>query len=387
MATPKRSRAAVAAPSRRSRAPVTPSLAGADQAAYRRAAAQRTEAAQASEAPAARVRQGAAPATGGRRRAAQGPWGPVMVDVEGYRLTAAERERLQHPLVGGVILFARNYRSPEQLRALTDEIHACRTPSLLVTADQEGGRVQRFREGFTPIPAMRTLGELWDRDVLAACREATRVGEMIGRELRQAGVDLSFTPVLDIDYGHSSVIGNRAFHSDPRVVAMLARCLTHGLLLAGMANCAKHFPGHGFADADSHVAMPVDERNLKEILADDAAPYAWLGQTITAVMPAHVIYPKVDAQPAGFSRRWLKTVLRRQLGFDGLIFSDDLTMEAASVAGDITARATAALKAGCDMVLVCNRPDLADHLLATLKPPANPNLERRLAALRPRSAL
>ena len=318
------------------------------------------------------------------RRSRNLPPGPVVVDVQGLHLTDAERRRLRHPLVGGVILFARNYQSPGQLRALADEIHACRTPPLLVAVDHEGGRVQRFREGFSAIPAMRTLGERWDQDVLAACREATDIGRKMGEELRAVGVDFTFTPVLDLDWGRSSVIGTRAFHSDPRVVAMLARCLTHGLLLAGMANCGKHFPGHGFADADSHVAMPVDERSLDEILADDAAPYAWLGAALTAVMPAHVIYPQVDRKPAGFSKRWLQTILRRRLGFDGLIFSDDLTMEAATVAGGITARATAALKAGCDMVLVCNRPDLADELLASLEPPANPHLQRRLDALRPR---
>ena len=318
------------------------------------------------------------------RRSRNLPPDPVVVDVQGLHLTDAERRRLRHPLVGGVILFARNYQSPGQLRALTDEIHACRTPPLLVSVDHEGGRVQRFREGFSAIPAMRTLGERWDQDVLAACREATDIGRKMGEELRAVGVDFTFAPVLDLDWGRSSVIGTRAFHSDPRVVAMLARCLTHGLLLAGMANCGKHFPGHGFADADSHVAMPVDERSLDEILADDAAPYAWLGAALTAVMPAHVIYPQVDRKPAGFSKRWLQTILRRRLGFDGLIFSDDLTMEAATVAGGITARATAALKAGCDMVLVCNRPDLADELLASLEPPANPHLQRRLDALRPR---
>ena len=318
------------------------------------------------------------------RRSRNLPPGPVVVDIQGLHLTDAERRRLRHPLVGGVILFARNYQSPGQLRALTDEIHACRTPPLLVAVDHEGGRVQRFREGFSAIPAMRTLGERWDQDVLAACREATDIGRKMGEELRAVGVDFTFAPVLDLDWGRSSVIGTRAFHSDPRVVAMLARCLTHGLLLAGMANCGKHFPGHGFADADSHVAMPVDERSLDEILADDAAPYAWLGAALTAVMPAHVIYPQVDRKPAGFSKRWLQTILRRRLGFDGLIFSDDLTMEAATVAGGITARATAALKAGCDMVLVCNRPDLADELLASLEPPANPHLQRRLDALRPR---
>lgn len=324
--------------------------------------------------------------TQSRASASGSPLGPVMVDVAGHSLTAAERRRLRHPLVGGVILFARNYQSPEQLRALTAEIHACRKPSLLIAVDQEGGRVQRFRDGFTAIPPMRTLGELWDQDVLEACRHATEVGRQIGQELRDCGVDLSFTPVLDLDYGHSKVIGNRAFHHDPRVVTMLARCLSHGLLLAGLANCGKHFPGHGFADADSHVAMPRDERSLDEILAADAAPYHWLGDALTAVMPAHVVYPQVDRKPAGFSKRWLQTILRRRLGFDGVVFSDDLVMEAASVAGGITARAEAALKAGCDMVLVCNRPDLADEVLATLQPPANPHLQRRLAALRPRTA-
>ena len=317
-------------------------------------------------------------------RPASMPWGPVIVDVEGHRLTRAERQRLRHPLVGGVILFARNYQSPQQLRVLTDEIHALRRPQLLVAVDHEGGRVQRFREGFSAIPAMRTLGELWDQDVLTACRRATEIGQQMGSELRAAGVDLTFAPVLDLDWGRSGVIGNRALHHDARVVAMLARCVAHGLLLAGMANCGKHFPGHGFADADSHVAMPRDERSLDEILADDAAPYQWLGPALTAVIPAHVVYPQVDRKPAGFSRRWLQTILRRQLGFDGLVFSDDLTMEAATVAGDITARATAALQAGCDMVLVCNRPDLADELLASLQAPANPHLQRRLAALHPR---
>ncbi len=311
------------------------------------------------------------------------PLGPVIVDVEGFALTAAERTRLLHPLVGGLILFARNYQSPAQIKALCAEVRALRNPALLITVDHEGGRVQRFRDGFSRIEPMRALGRLWDEDVLGACQAATEVGFQIGSELRAVGVDLSFTPVLDLDHGPSGVIGDRALHRDPRVVAMLARSLNHGLLLAGMGNCGKHFPGHGYAHADSHVAMAVDERPLATLLADDAAPYRWLGRTLTAVMPAHVIYPAVDAQPAGFSRRWLKTILRGQLGFDGLVFSDDLTMAAASVAGDITARATAALAAGCDMVLVCNRPDLADDVLARLKPPRNPQRARRIVALRP----
>jgi beta-N-acetylhexosaminidase len=309
------------------------------------------------------------------------PHGPVVVDVQGLELDDAERARLLHPLVGGVILFTRNFASRAQVARLCAEIHALRRPRLLVCVDHEGGRVQRFRDGFTSVPPMRELGRLWDSDVLEACRRATEVGRTIGSELREVGVDLSFTPVLDLDWGRSAVIGDRAFHADPRVVAMLARCLSHGLLLAGMANCGKHFPGHGFAEADSHVAMPRDERDLDTLLAHDAAPYRWLGETLLSVMPAHVVYPQVDAQPAGFSRRWLRDILRRRLGFQGLIFSDDLTMEGAAVAGDIVARARAALGAGCDMVLVCNRPDLADRLLAGLEWSAPARFAQRLRAL------
>ena len=311
------------------------------------------------------------------------PFGPVIADVAGLELTDAERVRLRHPLVGGVILFARNYESPAQLADLTREIHALREPPLLVCVDHEGGRVQRFRKGFSSIAPMRELGRLWERDVLGAIREATEVGFLIGSELRAAGVDLSFTPVLDLDHGASGVIGDRAFHGDPRVVTLLAKSLSHGLLLAGLANCGKHFPGHGYAHADSHVAMPQDDRPLAAILAQDAAPYGWLGRSLSAVMPAHVVYPAVDSKPAGFSRKWLQAILRRRLKFDGLIFSDDLTMQAATVAGGIVERASAALTAGCDMVLVCNRPELADELLAGLKAPRNPHLARRLAAVHP----
>lgn len=312
---------------------------------------------------------------------AKQPRGPVVLDVQGTELDAAERERLMHPLVGGVILFARNFESRKQLARLCDEIHALRRPRLLICVDHEGGRVQRFQKGFTRLPPMRELGQLWDRDVLGACRRATEVGQTIGTELREVGVDLSFTPVLDLDWGRSQVIGDRALHADPRVVAMLARCLAHGLLLAGMANCGKHFPGHGWAHADSHVALPTDERDLETLLSADAAPYGWLGDALLSVMPAHVVYPQVDALPAGFSRRWLRDILRRKLGFQGLVFSDDLTMEGASVAGDIVARGRAALAAGCDMVLVCNRPDLADQLLDGLDWSPSPRFARRLKAL------
>ena len=307
--------------------------------------------------------------------------GPVIVDIEGTALTDAERLRLQHPLVGGVIIFARNFESRAQLKQLCKEIRRLRKPRLLICVDHEGGRVQRFLKGFTKIPSMRELGRQWDEDVLGACRRATEIGRTIGEELRAVGVDLSFTPVLDLDWGPSSVIGDRAFHSDPRVVAMLARCLNHGLLLAGMANCGKHFPGHGFAHGDSHFELPIDERELDAILADDAAPYHWLGDTLLSVMPAHVIYPKVDEKPAGFSKRWLQEILRGRLGFKGLIFSDDLTMEGASGAGDIVARACAAFEAGCDMVLVCNRPDLTDELLARLPWSRPKGFDKRLGAL------
>jgi beta-N-acetylhexosaminidase len=297
------------------------------------------------------------------------PPGPVMVDVEGTTLTNHERERLRDPLVGGVILFARNFEDRTQLATLCQEIHDVRSEPLLIAVDHEGGRVQRFRtDGFTAIPAMSVFGEIWEQDSLAALRLATEAGYVLGAELRACGVDLSFTPVLDLDYGVSKVIGNRAFHRDARVVAMLARGLIQGLMLSGMAACGKHFPGHGAVEADSHHEIPVDTRSFDEIMQEDAAPYGWLGDMVLpSVMPAHVIYEKVDAKPAGFSSHWIQKVLRQELGYDGVVFSDDLTMEGATVAGDILARAQAALGAGCDMVLVCNRPDLADDLLARLE--------------------
>jgi beta-N-acetylhexosaminidase len=280
---------------------------------------------------------------------------PVVLDIAGTRLHADDRRRLRHPLTGGLILFARNWESRAQLTALTAEIKAIR-PDVLVCVDHEGGRVQRFRsDGFTHLPAMRVLGELWMRDALAATDAATACGHVLGAELRACGVDLSFTPVLDLDHGGSSVIGDRAFHRDARVATMLAKSLMHGLLLAGMANCGKHFPGHGHVKADSHLALPVDKRSLKAILADDAKPYDWLSTSLASVMPAHVLYPKVDALPAGFSERWLKHILRGDLGFQGAIFSDDLSMEGAKVAGSTLDGALAALHAGCDLVLLCNQ--------------------------------
>ena len=292
---------------------------------------------------------------------------PLIIDIAGTTLTKADRQRLKHPLVGGLILFARNWQDREQLTALCQAIKKIRA-DLLICVDHEGGRVQRFKtDGFTHLPPMRALGEMWMAPPKAkhhagpmdATNAATACGYVLGAELRACGVDLSFTPVLDLDFGESSVIGDRAFHRDPRVVALLAKSLMQGLLQSGMANCGKHFPGHGFVTADSHTAIPVDKRSLKTILADDAAPYRWLNTVTRSVMPAHVIYPKVDARPAGFSSTWLNGVLRGQLGFGGAIFSDDLSMAAARVidgqAVSYTQAALAALTAGCDMVLLCNQ--------------------------------
>jgi len=315
------------------------------------------------------------------------PLGPVVLDVAGTELTATDRARLLHPLTGMVILFSRNFSSKEQLRELCAQIHALRTPRLLIAVDHEGGRVQRFRSGFTHLPPMAALGGLWDRDVLQACSSALAAGFVLGAELRACGVDLSFTPVLDLDWGRSAVIGDRAFHHDARVVSVLAGQLTHGLALAGMACCGKHFPGHGWASADSHTDLPVDERSLAQILASDAAPYGWLGVALDAVMPAHVLYPAVDAQAAGFSAHWIQHILRGQLGFTGAVFSDDLCMAGARMAGDVLASAHAALAAGCDFVLVCNDGAAADQLLAGLRWQREDAFAERLARLLPRTTV
>jgi beta-N-acetylhexosaminidase len=317
--------------------------------------------------------------------AARMPRGPVVLGVEGCELTAADRARLMHPLTGGVILFSRNFASGAQLRALTTAIHALREPSLLICVDHEGGRVQRFREGFTAIPAMRTLGELWDRDVAAAAGEARRLGRVMAGELRAHDLDFTFAPVLDLDFGASDVIGNRAFHNNPNAVAHLASCLRRGLNDGGCAAVGKHFPGHGFVAADSHVDLPVDERAFDALVADDLVPFAVLAKEgLEAVMPAHVIYPAVDGAPAGFSRVWLQDILRGRLGFDGIIFSDDLEMAGAHAAGDIVARADAAAAAGCDMVLSCNDFTAVEDLLARWRPLPDANLARRAAKMQGR---
>jgi len=310
------------------------------------------------------------------------PLGAVMLDVAGHSLTEAERKRLLHPSVGGVILFSRNYESVEQLADLCREIHALRSPHLLIGVDHEGGRVQRFRVGFTAIPPMRAYGQIWNTHPQRARRLARDAGYLIGAELRAVGVDFSFAPVLDLDYGNSSVIGDRAFHRNPQAVVDLAHALVLGLHEAGVSGVGKHFPGHGFVTADSHRAIPVDQRSFSEIEFTDLLPFRQMVEMgLAGIMPAHVIFPHVDAQPAGFSHKWLTEILRGRLGFEGVIFSDDLIMEGASVAGDIQQRAVAALQAGCDMVLVCNRPELADELIAKLKWPLPPMSLIRLARM------
>lgn len=307
------------------------------------------------------------------------PRGPVMVDVHGFGLSEQERQRLSHPLVGGVILFRRNFQNIDQLKALTAEIRALRTPELLIAVDHEGGRVQRFLDGFTRLPPMNVLGELWQQDETAARAAAENVGVVLAGELRACGIDLSFTPVLDLDWGRCAVIGNRAFHRDPHIVSELALALQRGLRQGGMSTCGKHFPGHGFVAGDSHFVMPQDDRTLAELEADDLIPFVRLAEAgMGSVMPAHVVYPAVDSRPAGFSPVWLQDILRGKLAFDGVIFSDDLGMEGAAGAGSFVERAEAALAAGCDMVLVCNQPERADEVLAGLQPPAQPRLAERL---------
>ena len=291
---------------------------------------------------------------------------PLMIDIAGTQLTAVDKKRLRHPLVGGLILFGRNWENRAQLTALCASIKRLR-PDLLIAVDHEGGRVQRFRiDGFVHLPPMRVLGDMFvaapragrQAGPLAASRAALACGHVMGAQLRACGVDMSFAPVLDLDYGASSVIGNRAFSDDARIVSLLAQSLIQGMAQTGLAHCAKHFPGHGYAHADSHLAVPIDKRSLRSILANDAAPYATLDLVLQAVMPAHVVYPKVDSLPAGFSAVWLQKVLRQSLGFSGAIFSDDLSMAGArQIQGreiSATHAVLAALQAGCDMALLCN---------------------------------
>jgi beta-N-acetylhexosaminidase len=305
------------------------------------------------------------------------PPGPVVADVVGLALTDEDRERLRHPATGAVILFSRNYENPDQLKLLVEEIEKLREPALPVCVDHEGGRVQRFRDGFSSIPPMRELGRQWDRDKEQALQAARAAAYIIGAELGAHGVDFSFAPVLDLDYGASSVIGDRALHFDPNAVGALAAAIVQGFADAGMGAVGKHFPGHGFALADTHHDVARDDRPLAEILRKDVAPYrAAIQAGLAAVMPAHVIYPQCDGEPAGYSKYWLQEVLRGKLGFDGLIFSDDLSMAGASAVGGPPERARAALAAGCDMVLLCNDPEGQKRLLESLGDAQLKNPER-----------
>lgn len=307
------------------------------------------------------------------------PRGPIMADVAAFELTDDDRQRLLDPAVGGVILFRRNFQNIGQLKQLICEIKALRQPELIIAVDHEGGRVQRFIDGFTRLPAMRVFGEIWDtQSADAAEKLAEQTGWVLATELAACGVDLSFTPVLDLDWQQCAVIGNRSFHADADTVTALALALQRGLNRGGMKSCGKHFPGHGFVSGDSHHVLPEDTRTAAELQAADLIPFQKLAVAgMAAVMPAHVVYPQIDPQPAGFSPYWLQTVLRGQLGFDGVIFSDDLTMEGACGAGGIRERAALSFAAGCDIVLVCNRPDLVDELRQDFRQPENPQLAAR----------
>ncbi len=308
--------------------------------------------------------------------------GPVMLDVGGCELDAADRRRLQHPQVGGVILFARNYRDPEQLRQLCAEIHALRDPRLVIAVDQEGGRVQRFRDGFQALPAMGHLGDLYDDDAAGAVTLAEEFGWIMAAELLQYGVDLSFAPVLDIADPISSVIGDRAFHRDPEAVSHLANAWVRGMRDAGMEAVGKHFPGHGSVEGDSHHVMPFDRRSFADIEALDLVPFRLVIAThLAGIMMAHVVYEQVDAHAAGYSRFWIENVLRGRLGFEGIVFSDDLSMGGAESGGSYGERARRALEAGCDILLVCNNADGADEALEALEGYANPTSQLRMIRL------
>ncbi|VAW49289.1 beta-N-acetylglucosaminidase [hydrothermal vent metagenome] len=293
--------------------------------------------------------------------------GSVMIDIEGTHLQSIEAERLMDPLVAGVILFSRNFESVEQLQRLTTKIHSLRHPRLLIAVDHEGGRVQRFRAGFTHIPPMRLLGELYKKDPQKSYQVAEKMGWLLAAELLSVGVDFSFAPVVDLDYGGSTVIGDRAFHRDFVAVGHLSFHLMLGMRKAGMAAVAKHFPGHGFIEADTHLEVAEDCRPFAEIQQHDMQPFLRLIENgLDAVMPAHVIYPKVDSLPAGFSEVWLQAILRKQCYFEGAIISDDMSMKAAQAYGSAPERVLKALQAGCDLVLVCNDSMAADEVLSRL---------------------
>jgi beta-N-acetylhexosaminidase len=310
-----------------------------------------------------------------------------MVDVAGTELTAEDIEILRHPLVGGVILFTRNYTDPAQLTALVSAIHAARSPALLVAVDHEGGRVQRFRSGFSVLPPLRRIGKEFDLDAKAGLDLARHMGWLMAAELRSCGVDLSFAPCVDLDYGVSEVIGDRAFHSKAAAVSQLASAYMHGMRDAGMAASAKHFPGHGAVVADSHTAAPVDRRAYVD-LDDDLMPYRRLiANGLPSVLAAHVLFPEVDSAVASASPRWIKDILRRELGFKGVVFTDDMSMAGAAVAGDIVERSHRALTAGCDMVLICNSRPGVVTVLDKLNVEPEPASSVRLVRMRGRDGM
>ena len=307
--------------------------------------------------------------------------GPMMIDLEGPQLSAAERELLCHPLIGGVILFARNYVDPAQVSALTAAIHGLREPRLVIAVDQEGGRVQRFRHGFTELPALGHIGERYDADPAAGLALAADHAWVMASELRAVGVDFSFAPVLDLATGRSAVIGDRALHADPQGVARLARHYVAAVHRAGMAAVGKHFPGHGWVAADSHHELPIDSRDYYDLEQADLVPFrALIAAGIEGIMSAHVLYPKVDAQIAGYSHYWIKHVLRNELGFAGTVFSDDLSMAGAGVATSYRDRALQALAAGCDVLLICNQRRAVIEVLAAL--PAGPYPQTQVRLMR-----
>ena len=308
--------------------------------------------------------------------------GPVMVGLSGTQLTDEEKEMLNHPMVGAVILFTRNYETPLQLQDLIADIHMLRTPHLLVCVDHEGGRVQRFREGFTRLPPLRRIGEVYDQDARRAKRLAETAGWLMAIELRAVGVDFSFSPVLDLDYGVSEIIGDRSFHRKAHAVANLAQSYIGGMQRAGMAATGKHFPGHGAVEVDTHVGIARDERPFVDIESDDLVPFERLIHSgLAGIMPGHVIYPNIDPQPAAFSRFWLQEILRKRLQFQGAIFSDDLLMQGAAVMGGVSDRAEAALEAGCDMVLVCDNFNEICNTLERLERFDNPASHLRMARM------
>ncbi|MGZ5027075.1 MAG: beta-N-acetylhexosaminidase [Methylobacter sp.] len=299
------------------------------------------------------------------------PIGPIMLDVAGLTLTQAEKEKINHPNTGAVILFSRNYRAPEQVTELINAIRAARNGNILIAVDQEGGRVQRFQHGFTRLPPAADYAQNPDL--------AEPAGWLMAAELLAVGVDFSFAPVLDIDCGVSEIIGNRSFSTDPALATRLASAFRKGMNAAGMAATGKHFPGHGAVALDSHLTLPVDERDLNQIRTKDLSPFKQLiDEGLEGIMPAHVVYPKIDPNPAGFSPFWIQQVLRKELNFNGTVFSDDLSMEGAASVGGFPERARLAQQAGCDMILVCNNPAAAEQVLDSLPVTEDPVREQRL---------